>query len=98
MLIRKAALLGVFIFHAAPALAEPPKFEPPMFEGRKPAPKPITAFEVRQQPVEVMAVTRRARADTHFHRAYMDDSQSMGKVLPGYPQPALFSVDVRFQF
>lgn len=94
MLIRKAALLGVLVFYAAPALAETNA----LYETRRSTPKTLTAFAVGNQPVEVMAVTRRARADTRFHKTYLDDCESMSKVYPGYPQPALVSFDLRVRF
>jgi hypothetical protein len=93
MLIRKAALLGVFIFHAAPTLAQTQ-----LQAERRSGPKTLTAFEIGAQPVEIMAVTRRARADSEFDRYYIDDCETMAKVYPGYPQPALVTFDVRFQF
>ncbi len=93
MLIRKAALFAVFAFYGVPALAQ--QQAPQQLRSK---PKVLTAFEVGAQPIEVMAVTRRARADTEFHRHYIDDCESMAKVYPGYPQPALVSFDVRFQF
>ena len=92
MLIRKAALLGVFVFYAAPALADP------QFTERQRSPKTLTTIEVRETAVEVVAVTRRARANTEFHRQYVDESLAMTKVYPGYPKPAYVSFDLRVQF
>ncbi|MEO1252678.1 MAG: hypothetical protein AAFW81_10070 [Pseudomonadota bacterium] len=92
MLIRKAALLGVFIFHAAPALADP------FAQGRRPEPRPISSFQFAEQSVEVLAVTRRARADTPFLRDYVDECEDFSKVYPGYPQPAIVSFDLRLNF
>ncbi|MEM8770388.1 MAG: hypothetical protein AAGD92_01950 [Pseudomonadota bacterium] len=92
MLIRKAALAGVLVFYAMPALAETNR--------QKTAPKPhtIVSFDVARQPVEIMAVSRGARADTRFHKSYLEECETMAKVMPGYPQPAIMSVDVRFSF
>lgn len=92
MILRKLALVSVFFTYAVPALAEDFSFE------RKRAPKPITSFELGTQSVEVLAVTRRARADTARRRAYHKECQAMSKALPGYPQPAFFSVDFRVYF
>ena len=97
MLIRKAALFSAFAFYGAPALADMSHSDLHR-DGHQPTPKTITAFDVNGQSVEIMAVTRRARADTEFLRDYVDDSASMSKVMPGYPQPAVVSVDLRFQF
>ncbi len=92
MFIRKAALFGVLVFYAAPALADPQFIEPQR------TPKKLTAIEVRNTQVEVMAVTRRARANTEFHQRYVDESLAMNKVYPGYPKPAYVSFDLRVQF
>ena len=92
MLIRKTALAGVLVFYAMPALAE-------MDEGLdSPTPKSLTSFEVANQNVEILAVTRRSRANTHFHRDYIKDSSDMSGFMPGYPQPAIVSFDLRFRF
>lgn len=61
-------------------------------------PKRVAAVTLAARRVEMMAVTRRARADTHIRRAYLHDSQNMSKVMPGYPQPAFVSVDLRVKF
>ncbi len=92
MLIRKAALFGVLIFYAAPALADPQLIEP------RRTPKKITTIEVRETAVEFVAVTRRARSNTEFHRRYVDESLAMNKVYPGYPKPAYVSFDLRVRF
>lgn len=89
MLIRKAALLSAFIFYAPPALAE---------MAMTATPKAISNFEVADRAIEVLAVTRRARADTRFGEHYRRECEAMGKVLPGYRQPPLLSVDLRVHF
>ncbi len=92
MFIRKAALFGVLVSYAAPALADPQLIEP------RRTPKTLTSIEVRNTQVDIMAVTRRARADTEFHRRYVDESLALNKVYPGYPKPAYVSFDLRVQF
>ena len=92
MRIKRAALLSVFAFYAGPALADTALVEPP----RKP--KKITSFELRKTSVEIVAVTRRARSDTTFHKRYVDESLAMNKVYPGYPKPAYVSFDLRVPF
>lgn len=92
MLIRKAALLSVLALFSGPALAEMPLVEPQR------EPKKITAFELRETSVEFVAVTRRARANTAFHRRYVDESLALNKVYPGYPKPAYVSFDLRVAF
>ncbi len=92
MCIRRTALIGALTFCAGPALADMALTEPQR------APKKITAFEWRETPVELVAVTRRARANTTFHRRYVDESLAMNKVYPGYPKPAYVSFDLRVPF
>lgn len=61
-------------------------------------PRPVAAFAFAARRVEMLAVTRRARADTALRRAHLDECQSMAKVFPGYPQPAFVSLDFRVRF
>ncbi len=61
-------------------------------------PKPVAAFVVANRRIEMVAVSRRARADTIIRRAHLDECQNMAKVMPGYPQPAFVSVDFRVKF
>jgi|GEM_PF-1385082 len=96
MLIKKIALAGACIFHAAPALAGSDTRS--FATGRKPAPRPITALMLGEQRVEMLAVTARARADTKLRKDYLHESRSFSKVMPGYPQPAFVSVDFRIKF
>jgi len=92
MAIKIFALAGALCCYAAPAAAQD------AFTERRGTPKPITHFEVADQSVELVAVTRRARANTRAHRAYMRESIALSKAIPGYPTPALLSVDVRVKF
>jgi hypothetical protein len=68
------------------------------FNVRKSEPKPITAFAVGGYEFQMLAVTRRARADTALRREHIEEAVKMGKVMPGYPQPAFVSLDIRFKF
>ncbi|WP_375202140.1 hypothetical protein [Hyphococcus sp.] len=61
-------------------------------------PRPVAAFSVAAKRVEMLAVTRRARADTDLRRAHLNDCRNMSKVIPGYPQPAFVTVDFRIKF
>ena len=70
---------------------------PQLIEAQK-TPKKLTAIEFRETAVEVVAVTRRARANTEFHRRYVDESLALNKAYPGYPKPAYVSFDLRVQF
>ena len=61
-------------------------------------PRAIASFEFKEHAIEISAVTRRKRADTAMRRAFLEESRAMGKVLPGYPQPAFVSFDVSVKF
>ncbi len=61
-------------------------------------PRALAAFSVATKRVEIAAVTRRARADTPLRRDYLEESLNMAKVMPGYPQPAFVSFDLRIKF
>ncbi len=90
MLLRQTALSAVFIFYALPALAE----------GHTPRakPRPIASLAFAGQEIELLAVTRRASADTELKRAYLHQCRSFSKVIPGYPQPPIvtFNMSVKF--
>ena len=58
----------------------------------------LAAFSVAAARIEMVAVTRRARADTALRRAHLQESLNMSKVMPGYPQPAFVSLDFRIKF
>lgn len=61
-------------------------------------PRPVAGFSFAAKRVEMLAVTRRARADTPLRRSHLYESRNMSKVYPGYPQPAFVSVDFRLKF
>lgn len=91
----KVTILGLLLaMQAAPAAAGGLDEARP-FSAR---PKTVTAFTLAQQRVEMVAVTKRARADTPLRRAHLAESEAMAKVIPGYPQPAFISVDLRLNF
>lgn len=92
MCIRKAALAATFAFCGPPAFAQD------FSGGHAPRPHPIAAVMVQNRPVELLAVTRRARADTPLRRAYMEECEAMAKVMPGYPQQPWVSFDIRVKF
>lgn len=92
MLLKTLIAASAVLCCATPAMAQD------VFAGARGKPKPITHFEVANKSIELVAVTRRARADTRVHRAYMKESIAMSKAMPGYPQPALLSFDMRMKF
>ncbi len=96
MFIRTAALAGVFVFHALPALGQNHTLT--NIRGHQAQPKPIAALSLGARRIEMLAVTQRARADTPLRKAYLHECKSMDKVFPGYPQPAFVSVDFRVRF
>lgn len=61
-------------------------------------PRPVANFLVAERRVELLAVTRLARADTALRRADLDHCETMSKVMPGYPQPPFVSLDLRVNF
>ncbi len=88
-------LAFILVLWAAPAAAAQRLQHETPFMAK---PRAVAAFSIAQQRVELMAVTRRARADTSRRRAHLDECAAMGKVMPGYPQPAFVSVDIRLKF
>jgi len=92
MWIRKAVLAAVLVFHGLPSLAadfsQVPKTEP----------RAIAALPLGGQRIEVLAVGQRARHNTPLRMAYLEECRNMEKVFPGYPQPAMMSVDFRVKF
>ena len=61
-------------------------------------PKTIAAFSVIGKDIEMLAVTRRTRADTAIRKRHLEESRAMAKVMPGYPQPAFISLDFTVRF
>ena len=64
----------------------------------RPSPNPIAEFQWGGQQFEICAVGRNARADTALRRKHLHESQAMGKVYPGYQQPAFVTFDFRLKF
>lgn len=73
-----------------PALAEP--------AARASATRVIADFDIGARPVEVLAAPRRAHFDTAIRKDYLHDCESMAKVMPGYPQPAFVTFNLRMKF
>lgn len=61
-------------------------------------PKTIKAFSLAERSIEMRAITRRAQADTPILRARLEESIEMSGVYPGYPQPALVTIDLSLKF
>ena len=62
------------------------------------SPKPITDFHFGGRDISLLAVTRRARADTPLRQQHLEECREMAKVYPGYPQPAFVSFDLKVHF
>ena len=62
------------------------------------SPKAFAKFQLGDHKFEMCAVGRRGHADTPLRRAHLKESRAMGKVYPGYPQPAYVTFDIRFKF
>lgn len=92
MQAREAALAVMLTFCAPTALAN----NSAGAQARQP--RAITAVSLGEREIEFVAVGQHARADTAVRRAYLEECQEMGKILPGYPQPAFMSLDIRVKF
>lgn len=88
------ALTVAFVLWASPAAAQKLEHYAPSLSK----PKAVAVLTVAAARIEMLAVTRNARADTPLRRAHLDDCENMAKVIPGYPQPAFVSVDFRIEF
>ncbi|MEE2691487.1 MAG: hypothetical protein VX640_08110 [Pseudomonadota bacterium] len=62
------------------------------------APRVVESFSLAGAEVFLTARGRTAYADTELARDFIEESQEMDKVMPGYPQPAYvtFSLSVSF--
>ena len=91
MKLRALAFATLFGTCGAPALA----FD---YTAVRPSPKPIARFQLGDQHFEMFAIGRNARADTALEREHLLQSRAMGKVYPGYQQPAFVTFDIRLKF
>jgi len=96
MLTKPAALAACTTLWVSPAFAADHNDRP--LHSIKAQGRPITAMTFRDREFEMVAVTARARADTTYRKDYLKECQSMAKAMPGYPQPALVTLDVRMKF
>jgi len=92
MRVRTIALAGGLLCYGFPALAA---------DNTTVAyanPRPLSSFSVGERRIEMHALPRRMRADTALGRDYLEECMAMGKVLPGYPQPAFVTLGLRVKF
>lgn len=60
--------------------------------------KTIAAFEAWGRQASVNVYGRFASADTQFHREALREAQAMDKMMPGWPQPAVATIELRLSF
>jgi hypothetical protein len=85
---------------AAPASAEPACADPALLTAEL-APRPSRAlytFEAGGAAFSLSARGRSAALDTSLAREHLEDARAFGAVLPGYPQPAQMTLDIRMWF
>ena len=85
---------------SAPAAAEPATVDPGLFtelQGPR-APRVIGDFEIDGAQLSLRARGRGASLDTRFAREALEEARAMKGVLPGYPQPALMTLELRVAF
>lgn len=93
-----AAALALPIFgvaHAEPASADPTFVSP---DGRTPSPTRLAQFRLAGANCSIAARGRRASIDTNRRLNDLARARAMSKFLPGYPQPALMTIDLRLSF
>lgn len=61
-------------------------------------PRAVYSLEIAERNIQVLAITKLARADTRLRREHLDDCETMAKIFPGYPQPAIVSIDLKLRF
>jgi hypothetical protein len=88
-------LAVMLVLWAAPAAAGERLIHETPFSAK---PRPVASFVLAERRIDMLAVTRLARADTARRRAHLYESEAMAKVMPGYPQPAFVSLDLRLNF
>lgn len=95
----KAALAATVLCGTSPAAAEPASADP-MFLVAASAPRPreVTSFDVAGVDFAVIATGRFAAADTARANDDLEESLEMAKVMPGYPQPAYVTFDLKLAF
>ncbi len=100
--IAKGAVLAAWAaLAAARAEAEPASADPTYTRAERNSaahPHTLTAFNVAGANLAVIATGRLAFADTRQRSADMEEAIEFGKVMPGYPQPAYVTFDLKLSF
>lgn len=100
-LIAGAAFAAGLALAALPAGAEPASADPTYaLADRQIAgtPKTLAVFDVVGADVSVVATGRLAFVDTRQRGVDLEEALEMGKVMPGYPQPAYVTFDLKLSF
>ena len=92
MLLRTLALSAAFITYGAPAIAND------FYTVRKSKPRKITSFDFSEREIEMLAVTPRARESVGYGPNAPLAIEHYDPQMPGYPKPAVVSVDLRVSF
>lgn len=98
MLLAAGVMLAALMTDAA--LAEPAHADAAASFASAPArtPRAIESFSIAGADVSFTASGRNAYADTGLQRDHIRDARAMDKVMPGYPQPAFVTFDMRIWF
>lgn len=99
-LLRVSALAFALAATAPSVLAEPASADPAFRSAatNRSAGAEVAAFTVAGAGMTVSARGRRALNDTGLSVAAAEESRAMSKVMPGYPQPAQLTLDVKLWF
>ncbi|MEX0643801.1 MAG: hypothetical protein WD076_00705 [Parvularculaceae bacterium] len=100
--IAKGAVLAAFAALAAtPADAEPASADPAFtFAEREyvASPHTLKKFSVAGARLAVIATGRFAHIDTRQRRSDFEEAIEFGRVMPGFPQPAYVTFDLKLSF
>jgi hypothetical protein len=97
----RAALAAWAALGASPVAAEPACADPTFtIVERNGAAEPriLTALDVAGARLAVVATGRLAFMDTRQRNADIEEAIELGKVMPGYPQPAYVTFDLKMSF
>jgi hypothetical protein len=67
-------------------------------DGQSQAPYLVASVALAGTPLSVVATGRAAAVDTQSDRERIYEAMDMGKVLPGYPQPAQMTLGFQVSF
>lgn len=95
----KAACVATLLCGTSPAAAEPASADPTyLLAANAPRPRELTTFTLAGADLSVIATGRFAATDTDRGSDALEEALEMSKVLPGYPQPAYVTFDLKLSF